>query len=114
MHSAGKKTGKNTGQKAEKEMEPEPFSKLEPTPSWTESKGAPALSFCPRKMSSDCGAVAVRTFLLPPGWLGKNHALELGSDWPSARDAVSQDAIERVRRRWARVQQRAKRASQER
>jgi hypothetical protein len=42
------------------------------------------------------------------------NALELSSGWPSARDAVSQDAIERVRRRWARVQQRAKRASQKR
>lgn len=42
------------------------------------------------------------------------NALDLSSGWPAARDPVSQDAIERVRRRWARVQQRAKRASQER
>lgn len=42
------------------------------------------------------------------------NALESSSGWPAARDPVSQDAIERVRRRWARIQQRAKRASQER
>ena len=53
-----------------KEKLPEPFSKFVATPSWSESKGAEPLSFCPRKTSSDWGAVAVSTFLVPPGWVG--------------------------------------------
>jgi hypothetical protein len=42
------------------------------------------------------------------------NAIEQSSGWPTARDPASQEAVERVRRRWARVQQRAKRASQDR
>jgi hypothetical protein len=42
------------------------------------------------------------------------NAMEQSLGWPLARDPVSEQAVERVRRRWARVQQRAKRASQNR
>jgi hypothetical protein len=42
------------------------------------------------------------------------NALEESSGWPAARDPVAQHAVERVRRRWARVQKRAKRAAQNR
>jgi len=42
------------------------------------------------------------------------NAMEQSSGWPVARDPVARHAIERVRRRWARVQQRAKRAAQDR
>ena len=37
-------------------------------------------------------------------------ALEVMGRWPSPRDAVSERAIEEVRRRWARIQQRARAA----
>jgi hypothetical protein len=42
------------------------------------------------------------------------NAMEESSGWPTVRDPVSEQAVELVRRRWARVQQRAKRASQDR
>jgi hypothetical protein len=37
-------------------------------------------------------------------------ALEAMGRWPGPRDAVSERAVEEVRRRWARIQQRARAA----
>ena len=70
---------------------PEPFSKLLATPSWMESNGAEPLSRCPRKMSSDWGAVAVSTFLLPPGWVGSPP----GHAHAGEEDAVVLDGLQR-------------------
>lgn len=38
------------------------------------------------------------------------NALEAMGQWPGPRDPLSERAVEQVRRRWARVQQRAKHA----
>jgi hypothetical protein len=36
------------------------------------------------------------------------HALESAGLWPGPRDAVSEQAVERVRRRWALIERRAR------
>jgi len=36
------------------------------------------------------------------------NALEAMGQWPGPRDPISEQAVDQVRRRWARVQQRAK------
>ena len=42
--------------------------------------------------------------------LSAANALEAMALWPAPRDPVSEAAVQQVRRRWARIQQRAKQA----